>query len=386
MRQLFFTKIRIAPDIFTLLQKVATILLLVFPLTVYIFAYNYGSCDDKAVHYYSSAYVFSSDEQKQEVHTYVDAKVSQLEEAHAERYIFRLWESPSTYPLTNGLIRVITTFSDVHFSHTVALSLFLTTITGYAIAVFVIRKAGLGLFQQGLLYIFLIFLGLVGPDGMVGFLTFVPRATAMLFVVPLLMFLYRKNYKAAFATSILPFLIHTSFGMLIVGFVGIAYGTYAVFKSRLKIFTHIVHSEWSWLLWYLCVTAAGCIVSFAILQTGFGESLKVRYDWFASLPYRILGIMFPVVSYFVVSLTQLPNSSILQKIIRNLAQGGVIAGIVTTYIVVGSYHVQRAKMYESLTILTDSCAQLVPFESLVDINLYDEARTFYTLGEFIFQK
>lgn len=388
MRSLLYKKVAVPERLYISIKTLCTIALLMLPVFLYVFAYSSGDCDDKAVHYYSAGYVFCSDETKESLHNALDEKVSALDEYSSNRYYFRLWESPTTYPVTNLFIKAITHVSDLHYAHTVAIGLFFTMLLGYVFVIYGNYKAGLSFFQQGLLYTVLIFLGLsIGPHGMVAFLTYVPRAIAALFVVPILIFLSKKQPKAAVLFCIAPFFFHTSLGVLMVGFIAAAYSLYFLQDKYSFIRFNIETLKPALLvIIYICCTAAAFVIFFAISQTGFGEELNVRYNWFDSLPMRILGITQPAVAYLCILLISLRERTKPITLIRNLATGLVIAAVVTTIIVISVYHVRLAIMRQALPLLNDSCINLSQFSSINAVDLSNESRTFYTIGEYIFQR
>lgn len=365
-----------------------TIGLLVLPISLYVFAYSNGDCDDKAVHYYSAGYVFCSDETKASLHEALDEKVAAMDEYSLNRYNFRLWESPTTYPLTNLFIKVTTYMSDLHYAHTVAISLFLTTLVGYAFIIYGSYKAGMSFLKQGLLYTVLIFLGLsIGPDGMVAFLTYVPRAIAALFIVPVLLFLSQGKHKAAALFCLAPFFFHTSLGVLMAGFVASAYSLYLIQDK----YVHLPFDtkDFRYLLvagTYVLITGTAFVIFFVISKTDLGEVLNIRYNWFDSLPMRILGITQPAIAYLSIALLELRTKTKLLTFIQNVATGLVVAAVVTTVISISVYHVKIAMERNALPLLSDSCLNLAEFSSMSSIDLRDEARTFYTIGEYIFRQ
>lgn len=129
-----------------LLRLILLIYLLSQPLLVFMIRYNAGDSDDKAVHYYSSAYVGASAESRTAVRAALPAWLTQEESLHRKQRVYGRVVGAHNYTALNGIMRwvrhiAVRSFSDaspdqiLSFTYRVSCWLLLFCVLLYSVGV-----------------------------------------------------------------------------------------------------------------------------------------------------------------------------------------------------------------------------------------------------------
>lgn len=160
------------------------------PFVIYLTAYDPGDCDDKAVHYYSAAYLTADNKSRNFVKgIYQSASEASPGGIYSQRTEFRI-NSAYYYPIADLSISFFNSKTTI-YTDAVKYGLLATTIIALVLVIIISAKTGFGFWQAALVLNLIAFYSVKlhfiveqMPRNMHPFITFVPRGAAALLIIP----------------------------------------------------------------------------------------------------------------------------------------------------------------------------------------------------------